>query len=73
MIRRTEMQCLGLVLAGLLAAPLAAAVLTGEVRSVGAQQIITPQSNSAPVVIRYFVPEGAAVKAGDVVLRIDPG
>ena len=73
MIRRTEMQCLALTLAGLLAAPLAAAVLTGEVRSVGAQQIITPQSNSAPVVIRYFVPEGAEVKAGDVVLRIDPG
>ena len=73
MIRRTEMQCLALTLAGLLAAPLAAAVLTGEVRSVGAQQIITPQSNTAPVVIRYFVPEGAEVKAGDVVLRIDPG
>lgn len=50
-----------------------AVVLTGEVRTTGAQQIITPQSNSSPVVIRYFVPEGEAVKAGDVVLRLDPG
>jgi multidrug resistance efflux pump len=50
-----------------------ATVLTGEVRSVGAQALITPQSNSSPVVIRFFVPEGEAVKAGDVVLRIDPG
>ncbi|MEH6414612.1 HlyD family secretion protein [Pseudomonas sp. CGJS7] len=50
-----------------------AAVLTGEVRSVGAQILYTPQSNTAPVTIRYFVPEGQAVKAGEVVLRIDPG
>lgn len=59
----------------LAAAPMvhAAVVLTGEVRAVDAQQIITPQSNSSPVVIRYFVPEGEAVKAGEVVLRIDPG
>ncbi|MGH8081386.1 MAG: HlyD family secretion protein, partial [Lysobacter sp.] len=56
-----------------LALPAAAAVLTGEVRSVGAQAIYTPQSNSAPVAIRYFVPEGQSVKAGEVVLRIDPG
>ena len=48
-------------------------VLTGEVRAVDAQQIITPHSNSSPVVIRFFVPEGDPVKAGDVVLRIDPG
>ncbi len=73
MIQRIELRCVVLALTGLLAVPLAAAVLTGEVRSVGAQQIITPQSNNAPVVIRYFVPEGASVKAGDVVLRIDPG
>ncbi|MCD9028016.1 HlyD family efflux transporter periplasmic adaptor subunit [Luteimonas sp. BDR2-5] len=69
----------GLPLACLLAACLAAAapasavVLTGEVRVVDAQQLITPQSNMSPVTIRYFVPEGQAVKAGDVVLRIDPG
>ncbi|MGO4778742.1 hypothetical protein AB4084_25085, partial [Lysobacter sp. 2RAB21] len=48
-------------------------MLTGEVRSVGAQVIYTPQANSAPVAIRYFVPEGQSVKAGEVVLRIDPG
>lgn len=48
-------------------------VLTGEVRAVDAQQIITPHSNSSPVVIRFFIPEGHPVKAGDVVLRIDPG
>ena len=48
-------------------------VLTGEVRAGDAQQVITPFANSSPVVIRHFVPEGEAVKAGDVVLRIDPG
>jgi multidrug resistance efflux pump len=56
-----------------LAGAACAAVLTGEVRSVGAQVIYTPQANSAPVAIRYFVPEGQSVKAGEVVLRIDPG
>ncbi len=50
-----------------------AVVLTGEVRSTEAQTLITPQSNTSPVVIRFFVPEGHAVKQGDVVLRIDPG
>ena len=48
-------------------------VLTGEVRAVDAQQIVTPFADSSPVVIRYFIPEGDAVKVGDVVLRIDPG
>lgn len=75
MIRRPEVLRISLaVLALALAAlPAAAVVLTGEVRSVGGQTIYTPQSNSAPVAIRYFVPEGQPVKAGDVVLRIDPG
>lgn len=73
MIRRTEVQRALLALACATALPSSAAVLTGEVRSLGAQPIITPQSNSSPVVIRYFVPEGASVKAGEVVLRIDPG
>jgi len=54
-------------------APAQAVVLTGEVRSVGAQALITPQSNMSPVTIRFFVPEGQAVKVGDPVLRIDPG
>ena len=48
-------------------------VLTGEVEAVDAQTIYTPQSNSSPVVIRYFIPEGTRVRKGDVVLRIDPG
>ena len=55
------------------ATPTHAVVLTGEVRAIDAQQILTPQSNSAPVVIRYYVPEGERVKKGEVVLRIDPG
>jgi multidrug resistance efflux pump len=72
MIRRSE-RAWALLVAAALVAPASAAVLTGEVRALGAQQLITPQSNSSPVVIRYYVPEGAAVKAGQVVLRIDPG
>lgn len=65
----------GLCLASMLflAPPARAVVLTGEVRAIDAQQILTPQSNSSPVVIRYYVPEGERVKKGDVVLRIDPG
>ncbi|MCA0392613.1 MAG: HlyD family efflux transporter periplasmic adaptor subunit [Proteobacteria bacterium] len=69
-------RCTDLLLAAALAAAAPAAhavVLTGEVRATDAQAIITPQSNSAPVVIRFFVPEGDSVKQGDVVLRIDPG
>ncbi|MCR6664056.1 MAG: HlyD family efflux transporter periplasmic adaptor subunit [Luteimonas sp.] len=69
--------CTDLLLAALLlgtAMPAAqAVVLTGEVRATDAQAIITPQSNSSPVVIRFFIPEGDSVKKGDVVLRIDPG
>lgn len=69
--------CTDLLLAGLLLGALAptaqAVVLTGEVRATDAQAIITPQSNSSPVVIRFFIPEGDSVKKGDVVLRIDPG
>ncbi|MBD9378763.1 HlyD family efflux transporter periplasmic adaptor subunit [Pseudoxanthomonas sp. PXM04] len=71
------MRCSKTLLAGLCLAALAvsahAVVLTGEVRAIDAQQILTPQSNSSPVVIRYYVPEGERVKKGDVVLRIDPG
>lgn len=50
-----------------------ATVFTGEVQAIEAQTIYTPESNSSPVVIRFFVPEGAQVKKGDVVLRLDPG
>lgn len=64
---------LALALLAVASVPAQAVVLTGEVRSTEAQVLITPQSNSSPVVIRFFVPEGQAVKKGDVVLRIDPG
>nr|WP_298128706.1 HlyD family efflux transporter periplasmic adaptor subunit [uncultured Pseudoxanthomonas sp.] len=67
---KSILMALALVLA---ATPAHAVVLTGEVRAIDAQQILTPQSNSAPVVIRYYVPEGERVKKGEVVLRIDPG
>lgn len=75
-MRRCTEVCVALVLATCLAAGSAHArrvVLVGEVRAVDAQQVITPHSNSHPVVIRYFVPEGEPVKAGEVVLRIDAG
>jgi len=46
-------------------------LLTGEVEALDSQTIFVPPSNSAPVVLRTFVPEGTPVKAGDVVLRTD--
>lgn len=48
-----------------------ATVFTGETRLKAAQPIETPPSMSSPVVLRYYVPDGARVKAGDVLLRID--
>lgn len=48
-------------------------VITGELQSLDAQPIYTPQANMSPVVLRYYVPEGTVVKRGDVVLRIDAG
>ena len=72
MTRCNKSMFAGLCLAAL-ASSAHAVVLTGEVRAIDAQQILTPQSNSSPVVVRYYVPEGERVKKGDVVLRIDPG
>lgn len=46
---------------------------TGEVRAASAEAILVPPSNSSPVVLRYFVPEGQMVEPGDVLVRIDPG
>jgi len=46
-------------------------MLTGEVVSADSQPIPVPPSNSSPVVLRNFVADGAAVKAGDLVLRIE--
>ena len=74
MTRRCTERVLAAALCLATAMPAAArVVLTGEVRSIDGQVILTPQSNSSPVVIRYFVPEGEPVKKGEVVLRIDPG
>lgn len=67
-------RALPVLLALLATSPAATAVvLTGEVQAVDAQPILVPQSNSSPVVLRYFVAEGARVEKGDIVLRIDPG
>lgn len=48
-------------------------VLSGEVYQIGTQAILTPPSDSSPVVLRSYVAEGMRVKAGDVVLSIDGG
>jgi multidrug resistance efflux pump len=70
MIRRIEwLLALSLAAGGAQAGVL----VSGEVRAQDAESIITPPSDSSPVVLRFFVPEGTAVKAGDVLVRIDPG
>jgi multidrug resistance efflux pump len=51
--------------------PLRPVLLTGEVVALDSQPILVPASNSAPVLLRNYVTEGAAVKQGDLVLRID--
>lgn len=48
-------------------------VISGEVYAHGAQPLLTPPSNSSPIVLRSFVAEGERVRSGDVVLRIDGG
>ncbi|MBW8896930.1 MAG: HlyD family efflux transporter periplasmic adaptor subunit [Massilia sp.] len=48
-------------------------LLTGEVEALDSQTIFVPPSNSAPIVLRTFLPEGSPVKAGDVVLRTEAG
>ena len=73
MIRQPERFSALIVMFALIGAVNAAPMLTGEVRAIDAQQIYTPPSNSSPVVLRYFVPEGTRVKPGDVLVRIDPG
>lgn len=70
---RARIRVLALAASVLAATPAAAVVLTGEVQAVDSQAIYTPPASMSPVVIRYYVPEGARVEAGDVVLRIDPG
>ena len=48
-------------------------LLTGEVEALDSQTIYVPPSNSAPIVLRTFLPEGTPVKKGDVVLRTEAG
>ncbi len=48
-------------------------ILSGEVRADNAEVVYVPPSDNSPVVLRYLVPEGAQVQAGDVLVRIDPG
>ncbi len=48
-------------------------ILSGEVLALNAQPVYCPPSNMSPVVLRYYLAEGAAVKKGDVVVRIDAG
>ncbi len=66
-----------LCLAALLLIPAEAAramvVASGEVLALDAQPILTPPSDSSPVVLRFFAPEGSRVRAGDKVLAIDGG
>ncbi len=72
MIRRLNHYGFALALLLACATVNATTMLTGEVRAVDAQQIVTPPSNSI-VVLRYFVADGSPVKRGDVLMRIDPG
>lgn len=46
-------------------------LLTGELQAVDSIPIIVPSAVVSPVTLRYFVPEGSKVKAGDVILRVD--
>jgi multidrug resistance efflux pump len=46
-------------------------LLTGEVQALDSQNIVVPPSNSSPVVLRNFLPEGSLVKQGDLLLRIE--
>ncbi len=59
----------------LLALPLCAGavVFSGQLRSDNAQAILTPPSNSSPVVLHYFIADGTRVKPGQLVLSIDAG
>lgn len=71
MIRRRE--CRAALALMILVAPVSATVFSGEVRMLDAQAIETPPSMSSPVVLRYYMPDGAQARPGDVVLRIDAG
>jgi multidrug resistance efflux pump len=71
MTRRLE--ALASLLLALASLPAMATVFSGEVRVADAQEIFTPPSMSSPVVLRYYVADGARVNKGDDLLRIDAG
>ena len=74
MIRRADvLRALVVAVLAAGAGPAGAVVLTGEVQAIDSQSIYVPASNSSPVVIRYYLPEGSRVTKGEVLLRIDPG
>lgn len=74
MIRRTEIVLIALLLLALQTHAISASVLiSGEVRAENAEAIFVPPSDNSPVMLRYYVPDGAQVKPGDVLVRIDPG
>ena len=74
MTRRPECVLIAAMLCVLAAAaPAAPLLITGEVRAENAEGIYVPPSDSSPVVLRYYVPDGAQVQPGDVLVRIDPG
>ncbi len=72
---RNSIFCILFFTSTLFSNPMQAATiyLTGEVRILDAEVIYTPPSDSSPVVLRYYLPDGSPVKAGDVIVRIDPG
>lgn len=70
-LRRRALSLALLALPGLAGA--SSLMLTGELRSRDSEGIYTPFANNSPVVLRYYVPEGARVEAGDPLVRIDPG
>lgn len=67
-----EASLLMLALAGT-ATSQSSVMLSGEVYALDAESIVVPPSNSSPVALRYLVPEGSQVAAGDVLVRVDPG
>lgn len=68
---RTRVTGLASAMLALACAPAVAAVLTGSVRSQGAQAILVPPSLTSPVTLHFYVPDGTRVDKGDAVLRID--
>ena len=63
-----------LLLAALAASAAASTVmLTGQVRVLDAEPILVPPSDISPTTLSYLIPEGTVVKAGDVLVRVDPG